>query len=121
MKSLSDHSEFISENIVKFHNLINDYENCEEELKKEIGNFTFEIFTRAVESIGVDVSVLIDPNSKLETVVAVFMRTSELWQTFCNEYKEAYPDDPPYFDEAIILKEFESVYKKGLIKNETTE
>lgn len=121
MKSLSDNSEFISENVVKFHDLISNYENNEEELSREAKDFIFEIFNRAGDSLGVNISVLTDPNPKLETVVAVFMQASELWRMFCNKFKETYPEDPPYFDEAAILKGFESTYKEGLIENEITE
>lgn len=121
MKSLSDNSEFISENIAKFHDLISNYENNEEEFGREVEDFIFEIFNRAGENIEVDIPVLTDPNPKLETVVAVFIQASELWRMFCNKYKETYPEDPPYFDEGVILKEFESTYKKGLIENEITE
>lgn len=120
MKSLLDYSEFISENIVKFHNIINDYKN-DEELEKEVGDFTSEMFNRACESIGIDISIMTDPDPKMEIVVAIFMRASELWHMFCSKYKEMYPDDPLYFDEEIILKGFESTYKEGLIKNEITE
>lgn len=121
MKALIDHAEFISDNVWKFHNLIKDAENNKNRLRKEVENFTSEIFYRAGESIGVGPDVMDDPNVKLETVVALFMRASDLWRMFCSKYKEEYPDDPPYFDETTVLETFEYVYKKGFASNEASE
>lgn len=122
MKALQDHAEFISDNVQKFHNLLENYEGDEEKLKKEVEILTSELFNRAKETIDIGTDTLDDPNTKPETIIAFFMQASELWHIFCEKYKEAYPDDPPYFNEDAILKTFESAYKKGwLFKNESTE
>lgn len=121
MKALADHTEFISDNVAKFHNLIKDFENNEDRLKNEVGNFTSDIFNRAGDSLGISVDILNDPNVKLETVVAFFMQASELWRMFCRKYKEMYPDDPPYFEETTVLETFEYIYKKGFANNEASE
>lgn len=121
MKALIDHVEFISDNARKFHNLIKDFENNKDRLVKESENFISEVFNRAGETLGIDIAILDDPNVKLETVVALFMQASELWYTFCSKYKNMYPDDPPYFDEATVLKAFERIYQRGFTNNEISE
>lgn len=122
MKALKDHAEFISESIQKFHNLLKIYENNEEELKREVENFISELYNRAKETIDIKEDALDDPNTKPETIIAFFMQASELWHVFCEKYKEAYPNDPPYFNEDAVLKTFESAYKKGwLFKHESAE
>lgn len=118
MKALADYDEFISDNIWKFHNLINDPENNRDRLAREIERFISELYNRAGECLDISIDTLNDPNVKLETVVALFMRASDLWHMFCSKYKEAYPDDPPYFDKTTVLEAFEYVYKKGFANNE---
>lgn len=121
MKALTDYTEFISDNVWKFHNLVKDSENNIDRLRKEVENFTSDLLNRAGNSLGISVDIINDPNVKLETVAAFFMQASELWQMFCSKYKEMYPDDPPYFDETSVLKTFEYIYKKGFANNEIAE
>lgn len=122
MKALHDHAKFISDNVQKFHNLLKNYENNDEELKKEVEVLTSELYNRAIETIGIETDALDDPNTKTETIIAFFMQASELWHRFCEKYEETYPSDPLHFNEDAVLKTFESAYKKGwLFKNEPTE
>lgn len=117
MKALTDHTEFISKNVVKFHNLISDYENNEDRFKDEMRIFISELYRRAGETIDIEID-----NLQLDTAVALIVQTSELWKMFCEAYRLQYPDDPLYFDDWIIIDAFASVYKKGFrSKNETTE
>lgn len=114
MKSLKEYTKFIIDNVSKFHNLIMEFTNdniSETKLNDEVALFSEELFRKAGESIDVDISTL-EP-SQLETWVALFMQTSELWRMFCEDYYKIYPEDPKYFDECEVLKTFESLYREG--------
>lgn len=117
MKALTDYTEFISENVVKFHNLISNYENNKDKFKDEMKIFISELCRRAGETIDIEID-----NLQLDTTVALIMQTTKLWMMFCEKYRLQYPDDPSYFDDWVIMDAFTSVYKKGFeSKNETTE
>lgn len=128
MKALNNYSDFISENVEKFHNLLTDCKangillpqwvlknrryDKENEMKKHVENFSTELFNRAGESIDIPLNILNNSNVNIETIIALFMQAFELWKMFCQEYYKTYPNDPKYFDENSVLNSFEYFCKE---------
>lgn len=118
MKALTEYTDFIYNNVAKFHNLIKNEEVNNEELSNQVGTFVTELFSRAGESIGVSIDILDGLDTKFETIIALFMQANELWYMFCEKYGMIYPDDPPYFYKNVIVETFKFTYGKGFADNE---
>lgn len=111
MMATNDHSEFISENVQKFHDLINSPELDTTILKDTIGRFYDELFIRASESNGYDGHIIYASTIEIDILAAIFMSAIDIYARFCDEYDKLYPDEVRYLGRDAVLRMFRNFIK----------